>query len=289
MSVQLRVGMWVAVLVAVALAASAGAQIRYSTGQNAAPIFEGWQKNPDGTISMVFGYLNRNFEEELDIPVGSDNHCDPAPADCGQPTHFLTRRQRFVFRVTLPKDWPKDRKLLWVLTTKGRTDTARAGLVPEMEMDNGTIAENAGGGGILAEGNQPPKVVKGSQPQTVVLPSQATVSATFSDDGLPKPRPRREGAAAAAASAVPPDPSPEVLEALQNRLPGVRVRWVHYRGLGKVTFNPSKIPPAYGQTVDATTTVGFSAPGTYVLRAIAGDSQLETTYDVTVTVQGASR
>jgi hypothetical protein len=268
---------------------SARAQIRYSSGQNAAPIFEGWQKGPDGTVSMVFGYLNRNFEEELDITVGPDNHCEPAPVDCGQPTHFLVRRQRFVFKVVLPKDWPKDRKLLWVLTSKGRTDTARGSLVPEMEIDNGTIAENAGAGGVLAEGNQPPQVVKGSGPQTVTLPDPATITVSFSDDGLPKPRPRPEGAAAAATAAVPPDASPEVLEALQNRQPGVRVRWVHYRGPGKVTFDPSKAPPVYGKVVDLTTQVTFSAPGTYVLRALASDSQLETMYDATVTVQPARR
>src|SRR5439155_20820659 len=91
----------------------ARAQIRYSSGQNAAPLFEGWQKNADGTISMVFGYLNRNFEEELDISVGPDNRCEPSPVDCGQPTHFLARRQRLVFSVRVPKEWPKDRRFLW--------------------------------------------------------------------------------------------------------------------------------------------------------------------------------
>ena len=176
-----------------------------------------------------------------------------------------------------------------MLFRSGKTDTAKGALIPEMEIDNGTIAENAGGGGILAEGNQPPKFVKGSGPQTVTLPNQATVSVSFSDDGLPKPRPKPEGAVAAAAPAVPPDASPEILEAFRNRQPGVRVRWIHYRGVGKVTFGPSKIPPVYGQTVEATTKVTFSTPGTYVLRAIASDSQLETTYDATVTVQGAGR
>jgi hypothetical protein len=284
MSVGQRVGAWSAGFLAFALCVPADAQIRYSSGQNAAPIFEGWQKNADGTISMVFGYLNRNFQEELDIPIGPDNRCEPAPVDCGQPTHFLVRRQRFVFRVTLPKDWPKDRKLLWILTSKGRTDTARGGLIPEMEIDNGTIAENAGAGGVLAEGNQAPKVVKGSEPQTIALPNAATVSVSFTDDGLPKPRAKPEGAAAAA-PAVPADASPEVLEALENRQPGVRIRWIQYRGAGRVTFTPPRIAPVYGKTVDMTTRVTFSAPGTYVLRAIASDSQLESSFDTTVTVR----
>ncbi len=135
MRLQMRIGLAAAAVVGLALAAPTEGQIRYSSGQNAAPIFEGWQKNADGTISMVFGYLNRNYEEELDIPLGDANRCEPGPLDCGQPTHFLTRRQRFVFRVTLPRDWPRDRRLSWLLTSRGKTDTARGTLHPEMEID----------------------------------------------------------------------------------------------------------------------------------------------------------
>src|ERR1700720_2628948 len=62
-------------------------------GQDVTPAFEGWMPNADGTISMYFGYLNRNFKEELDIPIGPDNNIDPG-GDRGQPTHFYPRRQR---------------------------------------------------------------------------------------------------------------------------------------------------------------------------------------------------
>jgi hypothetical protein len=192
-----------------------------------------------------------------------------------------------VFGVTLPRDWPKDKKLLWVLTSKGRTDTAKGTLIPEMEIDHGTIAENTGSGGTLAEGNEAPKLVKGSGAQTITLPDAAIISVTFGDDGLPKPRPAAAagGSLAAASPAPPADASPEVLEALQNRQPGVRIRWVHYRGEGKVRFDPRKAPPLYGKPVELTSRATFSTPGTYVLRAIATDGQLETTFDTTVTVR----
>ena len=36
------------------------AQIRYSSGQNVVPVYEGWERNPDGSFNMVFGYMNRN-------------------------------------------------------------------------------------------------------------------------------------------------------------------------------------------------------------------------------------
>src|SRR5256712_13119893 len=91
------------------------AQVQYADGQNVAPVFEGWEHNPDGGYSLVFGYLNRNYEEEVDIPVGPDNQVDMG-GDQGQPTHFYTRRQRFVFRVVVPKDWDRKRKVTWTLT-----------------------------------------------------------------------------------------------------------------------------------------------------------------------------
>jgi hypothetical protein len=47
--------------------------VRYARGQSIQPVFEGWEKNPDGTFSMWFGYLNRNYEERLNIPVGPNN------------------------------------------------------------------------------------------------------------------------------------------------------------------------------------------------------------------------
>jgi hypothetical protein len=109
------------------------------------------------------------------------------------------------------------------------------------------------------------------------------VTATATDDGLPKPRPRRSPAAAAPAAAAAANPDTPV-----RRPEGLRIRWVHYRGPGKVTFDPDNAPAEYGKPVSLTTTVRFSVPGMYVVRAIASDGQLETTHDVTVTVRPPS-
>ncbi len=43
-------------------------QVRIARGQDVTPAFEGWMPNPDGTISMYFGYMNRNYEEEARYP-----------------------------------------------------------------------------------------------------------------------------------------------------------------------------------------------------------------------------
>jgi hypothetical protein len=279
MSIHSRRAMWaLAVALIIAAATGARAQMRYARGQNVAPAFEGWERNPDGTISMVFGYLNRNYEEEVDIPIGPNNRLDLGGDDRGQPTHFYPRRQRFVFRVVVPGDWDKNRRLQWTLTSRGRTDVAKGWLQPEWELNPGVISENAGGG-VLEEGNQPPSI-KGSTAQAFTMGSPGTVTVSATDDGLPKPIVRRSTTNAtpdaAAASAD--------VNQRRRRAEGLRIRWIQYRGPGKVTFDPPNVPAVYGKPVDLTSKVSFSAPGTYLLRAIAGDGQLESIHEVSVTV-----
>ena len=91
-----------AVAIACATAASS-AQESFSSGQNIAPVYEGWEQNTDGSFTLVFGYFNRNWEEEIDLPVGADNAIEPGGPDQGQPTHFLPRRNRFLFRIRVPR------------------------------------------------------------------------------------------------------------------------------------------------------------------------------------------
>ena len=79
-------------------------QVRHSSGQGVAPVYEGYDVNPDGSYNMWFGYMNRNYEEELDIPIGPNNHFEPAD-DRGQPAHFVVRRHKDVFKVVVPKDF----------------------------------------------------------------------------------------------------------------------------------------------------------------------------------------
>ena len=65
------------VIFTIGTAAPAGAQVRWDRGQNVAPVFEGWERNADGTFNMVFGYMNRNYEEMPHIPVGENNFFEP--------------------------------------------------------------------------------------------------------------------------------------------------------------------------------------------------------------------
>ena len=277
MTIHSRHAMWaLALALIVAAASSARAQMKYARGQNVAPAFEGWERNPDGTVNMVFGYLNRNYEEEVDIPIGPNNTVDPG-GDQGQPTHFYPRRQRFLFKVAVPKDWDKNRKVTWTLTSRGRTDVAKGWLQPEWELNQGVYSEN-NGGGVFEAGNQAP-VLEGSKAQTVTLPNPVTLKVSAIDDGLPKPVRRSPNAA-------PPtvDPANPDVNARRRRVEGLRIRWTQYRGPGNVTFDPPNVPAVYGKPVELTTKVSFSAPGTYLLRAIASDGQIESIHEVTVTV-----
>src|SRR5262245_59029180 len=93
-----RRAFWPAVFVflaaAVVLFAPRPAAQSYSSGQPVWPAFEGWERNEDGTFSMIFGYMNDNWAEELNVPVGPDNNIQPGGPDQGQPTHFYPRRNR---------------------------------------------------------------------------------------------------------------------------------------------------------------------------------------------------
>ena len=163
----------------------------FTRGQDVSPTFEGWEGNPDGTSTLYFGYYNRNSEEEIDVPLGPDNTFDLGNGDQGQPTHFYPRRRWFVFKVVVPKDWPKDKRVVWTLTTKGKTNQAKGWLQSEWEVDQMLISRNAGADPFLrasnsniSPGNKAP-VVKGGPAQTITLPAAATLTATATDDGIP--------------------------------------------------------------------------------------------------------
>ena len=248
-------------LLAALTATVAEAQLRHRRGQNVAPVFEGWQHNDDGTFTFFFGYMNRNHEEIVDLLVGPDNFFAPGPEDRGQPTHFLTRRQQFVFTVIVPADHGLEQRLTWTLTANGRTDTVSGWLQPEWEADDGVIQMNLGPGGTPPDNARPE--ITGSPALRVSAGGTLTVTATATDDGIPRP---------------------SASQRESSRPHGLRMRWIHYRGSGTVTFDTPTVVGVYGEPVEAVTAVRFETPGDYVLRAIAFDRLFEAWHDVAVTV-----
>ena len=275
-----------ALVAALAVADVASGQTRWNSGQNVQPVFEGWKRNPDGTFSMVFGYLNRNYQEQPHVPVGSHNFFEPGDTDRRQPTHFYNRRQSFVFEVQVPADWG-DKDLIWTVTHNGRTDRAYGSLWPVWEIDEAVLRANRGMGvgGAYVDNNPPTiQIASGETDRTVTLPDAATLTALAGDDGIPGPDPeaaeRRRGRRGR--------PGPSTQNMVNPRAAvaeGIAVTWLHHRGPGTVMFEPMLPPIIDGK---ATTTARFSEPGTYVLRAVADDTVLTTVADVTVTVSPAS-
>jgi hypothetical protein len=300
-------GAALALLALVIVVPSASAQTRYATGQNIVPVFEGWEPNPDGSVTMVFGYMNRNYQEELDVPVGPDNNIEPAGLvgpgpDQGQPTHFYTRRQQFVFSVKVPKDWGK-KDLIWTLTVRGKTEKAYASLLPFWELGALVYQENRGGIaeiGTEPEENHPPTIrITPGATTTVGIGQPLKLVADVADDGRPTPRKaataptvRRDSDGAVITPTGTPGPGGSgprrenpLTQAVVRVDPGTRlgVTWIVYRGSSAgVAFQPQRIAVKDGK---AETTVTFARPGEYRLRAYADDTVLVTPADINVMVR----
>jgi hypothetical protein len=290
----------------------------YSRGQNASPAFEGWERNDDGSFNFVFGYMNRNWDEELNVAVGPENSIEPGGPDRGQPTRLLPRRNRFVFRVRVPKDWG-DKELVWTLTTKGKTEKAYASLRQDYFIDDVVMASETGS---LGAGTSSPEVRANKRPVIKVdgekkvwakVGEPVAIAAWVTDDGIPKARTASAAATARALAALanaspnaPRNPAyipPSRLTV--NKRNGLYMAWFVYRGEGNARFEPmqakvwedtrtganspwapSWTPPAAPKDGKHTATVTFDAPGTYVLRARADDGALVADDELTVVVTG---
>ena len=261
--------------------------------QNVALAYEGFTTNSDGSHDLWFGYFNRNWDREFDVPIGPDNSIEPG-ADGGQPTHFFPRRNQFVFSVRVPADFG-DREIVWTLTTNGVTERAYGTLRPAYAVDDVVMSANFGAGGQTGfnpqlVGNQAPVVtVEGERDRRARVGEEVVLSAVATDDGKPAGRPM---AAALGQSQFVP-----------NSATGLRLSWYHYRGPPAIDLDPPQTkvwedrrdgggspwssgwrtpptPPENRWVVRAT----FGEPGTYVLRALAHDGGLIAYEDVTIIV-----
>lgn len=279
----------------------ASAAQSYASGQPVWPAFEGWEKNADGTFNLVFGYMNDNWEEEIDVPVGPENSFQPGPADQGQPTHFLPRRNRFIFRVRVPKDFG-DKEMVWTLKTHGKEQKAYGSLRLDLLIENVDIMSETGALGagasdpVLRADKAPVVKIEGDTKRTAKVGQPLSLTALVTDDGIPKPRqvnPERLRAFAK---------TPPIRITVQKNV-GLHAAWLVYRGAGEVEFEPPQIktwedtrsganspwapvwvPPPLPADGRHQVNVTFKTPGTYVLRLRADDGALTGDAEVTVVV-----
>ncbi len=281
--------------------------LSYRKGQPVSPAFEGWERNPDGTSSFVFGYMNNNWEEEVNVPVGADNGFNLLGADQGQPTRFLPRRNRFVFKVKVPKDWG-NKELIWTLKSNGVTERAYATLRQDYFMDDVVAASETGALGAGASSpavraNKPPVVqIDGDKSRAVKVGEPLPIAAVVTDDGVPKGMLIGGGPAPSAAMLARRNNMPPSRLTVGKWL-GLHLSWFVYRGPGKVSFDPVQVKvwedtraganspwapiwvaPPVPEGGKYTANATFDTPGTYVLRARADDGALLGDAELTVTV-----
>jgi hypothetical protein len=319
---MLRAGSELAVMAAVSILlfhqqTSAQTKYSYSRGQSISPAYEGWWQNDDDSFTMFFGYMNSNWEEEFDVAVGPDNHIDPGGPEQGQPTHFYPRRNMFLFTLRVPKDFG-DKELVWTLVTHGKTERAFASLKADYLLNKQTIGTEVGAnmsglGDELLTNEFPVLSVEGDSRRSARVGQPLTLAARVTDDGIPsgarQTRAPARGTTAGRGSAAAPDqgrprlnyrPPSQTVPATPN---GVWLSWIVYRGPRRVSFTPVQLktwqdtrtyanspwsPPYIMPTAPAdgkwVVQAIFDEPGTYMLRAIAGDGALFTGQNVTVSV-----
>ncbi len=289
------------------------------SGEIVSPAFEGWWPNADGTFKLFFGYMNSNWEQEFDIPVGEANYfrlVEPgalddletdgfvaATADMGQPTHFYPRRNPFLFTIDVPADFG-EKEVVWTLETQDHVARAYGSLYPDYRIDPQVISTEVGGsfGSLddrLRDNIAPEMQVMGDNYRRVRVgePLQLEVYANDPDD-FPARSNRR------------PPRTPEQIYNPPSSIvamsgPGLRFSWTIYRGPAEAaSFTPVQMktytdtrvyanspwsppfiipePPADNRWK---TTVVFEQPGDYVLRGIASDGSMFTYDNINVTVE----
>jgi hypothetical protein len=241
------------------------------TGLPVIPIMEGWYANDDGSVTISFGFLNRNTEEFVDIPVGSNNFLEPAQFNGNQPTHFGVERQVGAFTVTLPPEM-KNENVWWTIKT-GSNEVLK-------------VPGRAGSGAYQLD--------RSPRPQGTVEPL------AWLEEGGPKGigPDGVSGSLAAPVKAGTPvtltvhtmDPSVRDAQDPRFKEPlSLRVNWFHHQGPGKIEFSRhedhplpelteaesarQRVPPALSLVTlpkpegTAKVIVTFSEPGEYMLRA----------------------
>ena len=225
---------------------------RPRSGAGVTPVFEGWYTNPDGTLTLAFGYFNRNTEETLQVPLGEDNRFEGDEPDLSQPTVFLPGRHWGVFGVRVSPDMG-DGKVYWALNTRGESHS-----VPG-HLDRGYYLDALDG--EAGTGNTPPVLhftLDGPPSQgpagnfgpalTAPVGAPVSVSIWANDDWRFEPYWHRGR-----------DPD------------SLTLTWQKYRGPGNVSFDRATVEIARDSDGVATTVATFDEPGEYVVRVLAND------------------
>jgi len=264
-------------------------------GASISPAYDGWYDNADGTHTFLIGYYNRNWTDEVDVPIGPNNHFEPGEPDRGQPTHFLPNRGFGMFTITVPKDTPATQKLWWVLTVNGVTQRVPFHMSAEYNITPDHASEESPGGKY----NTPPvlRFSEGGPPIQNPVASFATAVERAATVGTPMPLDFwiEDDALYASGSNAPVGEKARIVSLVVAKFRGPGTVTVAKDFQKVTTLQGGK--PAEPFAGKASTTVTFSEPGDYLLHVTVNDLSgpgggatgcCWTTSLVKVSVQGAS-
>lgn len=232
------------------------------------PFMEGWYGNEDGSVTVSFGYQNRNRDPVL-IPLGENNRIEPESLSGMQPETYLPGRHHGVFAVTIPAAMDGE-TIWWHLISEGeelKVPGERGS--PAYELDRnprpqGSVQprigfSESGPHGVGPEGIVAEQVLQTAINQPVTLEVWTHDPSTYDSN------------------------DPRYAKALDTR-----VSWYKHQGPGEVSFTAHEsmpfldtrpasplsrnAPPQHAVAVKesvgpARVIASFSAPGEYLIRA----------------------
>jgi len=240
----------------------------HKSGDLVTPFFDGWYDNGDGTVTYVFGFMNRNLEEIVDIPLGQNNHIEPAQYDGVQPTHFpvfepkVSRstsrfqsalagggiprgllRERGAFSVTVPD---RETEVVWTISHAGHTYSIPGRATSTAyEMSRDAAAFGSLNPAIRFTSEGPESIDREgimAEPVRAMVGVPVELSAMVKDRGIR-----------------------EHYDTERNVYP-VTAAWIHHQGAGSIHFEPQVTTLDSEGWGTVTTLATFSEPGQYVVR-----------------------
>jgi hypothetical protein len=216
-------------------------------GEGVAPFFDGVYLNDDGSHTYSFGFMNRNQDEVIEIPIGPNNRITPEELNGMQPTYFPPvsyggfggRRERGAFAIHVPPGFTEE--VVWTLSVNGHTYSVpgRTGLAA-YELSYTPQASGSLMPSIRFSESGPASVGRDG---VVHGPLEARVGQPLTIDFWTEDRGERD------------------------LIPTQSNWWKHQGPVGStVTFDPESIESEEAGGGMGSTAVTFSAPGEYMLR-----------------------
>lgn len=222
------------------------------------PFMEGWYANEDGSVTISFGYHNRNVED-VTVPMGENNRIEPAQLDGMQPEVYFSGRHPGAFGVTIPASM-QDETIWWHIKTGDAEELKVPGERGSnaYELDRNPRPQGSVQPLIWFEGGNPgsgPEGVVASNTETVAVGTPLTLELETEDPSVR-------------------DPS----NPLFTKPIDTRVIWYKHQGPGEVNFTEHASTPFITEPARSTRGMIPSAPSRIAIPAGKGPARVIATF-----------